>query len=145
MTCDKPMFWCMVWEIQCQTRIWPSASPFDLLSRFVRDFDIRQMSPYDFLDSSNHSASNDMRQAYVVMYGLRDTVPNSYLTTSPPMRGYITNFWPYLRCLPPSIQPIGSIQDISSETSRYVWNGYGVYSQLQYYGWKCQALSKGQT
>ena len=80
-------------------KIWPRASPFDLLSRFVRDFDIRQMSPYDFLDSSNHSASNDMRQAHVLMYGLRDRVPNSYLTTSPPMRGYITNFARHLRCL----------------------------------------------
>ena len=80
-------------------KIWPRACPFDLLSRFVRDFDIRQMSPYDFLDSSNHSASNDMRQTHVLMYGLRDRVPNSYLTTSPPMRGYITNFAPHLRCL----------------------------------------------
>ena len=86
-------------KLTAVVRIWPRASPFDLLSRFVRDFDIRQMSPYDFLDSSNHSASNDMRQAHVLMYGLRDRVPNSYLTTSPPMRGYITNFARHLRCL----------------------------------------------
>ena len=75
--------------------IWPRASAFDLLSQFVRDFDIRKMSPYNFLDSSDHSASNDMRQAHVLIYGLRDRVPNSYLTTSPPMNCYITNFLPY--------------------------------------------------
>ena len=82
-------------KLTAVVRIWPRASPFDLLSRFLRDFDIRQMLPYDFSDSSNHSASNDMRQAYVLMYGLRDRAPNTYLTTSPPMRGVLTNFLPY--------------------------------------------------
>ena len=82
-------------KLAAVVRIWPRASPFDLLSRFLRDFDIRQMLSYDFLDSSNHSASNDMRQAYVLMYGLRDRAPNTYLTTSPSIRGDLTSFLPY--------------------------------------------------
>ena len=103
-------------KLTAVVRIWPRASPFDLLSRFVRDFDIRQMSPYDFLDSSDHSASNDMRQAHVLMYGLRDRVPNSYLTTSPPMKGYITNFLPYFI----NITYINSTHRV--HTKHFKWN-----------------------
>ena len=105
-----------MWKIANFGWFWPRASPFDLLSRFVRDFDIRQMSTYDFSDSSHHSASNDMRQAHDLMYGLRDRVPNSYLTTSPPMRGYITNFAPDLRCLP----SLNSTHGV--HTKHFKWN-----------------------
>ena len=116
MVCHMPYPMVRNQKLMVVVRIWPRARPFDLLSRFVRDFDIRQMSPYDFLDSSNHSASNDMRQAHVLMYGLRDRVPNSYLTTSPPMRGYITNFPPHLRCLP----PLNSNHRV--HTTHFKWN-----------------------
>ena len=61
------------------------ASPFDLYSRFVRDFDIRQMSSYDFSDSSHHSASNDMRQAHVLTHSSGVRLPIQYLMKTPPL------------------------------------------------------------
>ena len=72
-------------KLTAVVRIWPRASPFDLLSRFVRDFDIRQMSSYDFSDSSHHSASNDMRQAHVLTHSSGVRLPIQYLMKTPPL------------------------------------------------------------
>ena len=85
MVCHMPYLMARNQKLTVVVRFRLRASPFDLYSRFVRDFDIRQMSPYDFSDSSHHSASNDMRQAHILTHGLGARLPIQYLRKTPPL------------------------------------------------------------
>ena len=46
--------------------IWPLADTFDLFSEISRKLHIRLVSTYIFLNSSGHSLSNEMQQAYIL-------------------------------------------------------------------------------
>ena len=106
---------------------------------------IWKTSAYCFSDSSCNFVSNDMQQAYVLKFSMRDRVLNIYLMTSSPSISYskkVSRSWDVYLV---SNQTLWSLLSIDIEFSRLESIVYGTLSWAPHYmlaDWRSKQTNK---